>query len=1074
MGGRPAALQAQGYTFSTLAGTPGVSGEGDNTAQFVSPYGLGADSAGNIYVADTFTGTIRKITSAGVVTRLAGSPDATENKDGTGSAAQIVGPYAVAVDGVGNVYVANSDDSTGGGGNYQIRKITSGGVVTTIRTLPERLARIAVDGAGIVYFIVYGGHGIYKFGSIGDPTLLAGGVGNGSAGYADGTGTNARFDRPSSLAVDQAGNVYVTDTNNHVIRKITSSGVVTTVAGLAGTQGNTDGTGTGARFNLPTGLAIDSTGSLYVFDGSNYTVRKITSGGVVTTLAGLALASGSTNGIGNAARFSGYLAGGQEPTNNNLAVDGSGNVYVAEPFTATIRKITSSGVVTTLAGTTGLAAFTDRPTLVSAQFSSPGGAAADSVGNVYVADAGNRAIRRISSDGAVTTLKADGFLGTDITDFSLPSGVAVDSAGGVYVADRETHTILKISYTGGGGAIGLVGSVSTLAGSFGTTGFTDGQGAAARFNAPGGVAVDDAGNVYVADTNNHTIRKITNGGAVTTLAGLAGNPGASNGTGNAARFSSPFGVAVDNTGTIYVAEIQNHTIRKITSGGVVTTLAGLAGSGGVADGTGAAARFNMPSGVAVDGAGNVYVADTGNHTIRMIFTDGTVMTRAGSAGSPDATDAIGNNARFNSPYGVAVDRNNNLLVADSANHTIRSFFGLKVSTLGGAAGSPGSADGFGSTARFNLPRSVAMDQAGNLYVADYQNHTIRKGVFRVQNLPVSTPVVTQTAAINGIVTLSIGFTAGSSYQWFRNGVAMPGASTSSLAVDVTSAGNSGIYTVFVTNSSGSVTAASVVLAVTAAGPSSALSNLSVRTTMASGQILIVGAVVNGGAKTILIRAGGPALNIFGLTGMVDPRLELYTSGLLPLATNDDWPAALTSTFSGLGAFPFNASSKDAALAQAINGAFTVQAKGTGPGTILVEAYDVAGGVSPRLVNLSARSLVGTGDDILIAGFNLAGTGTKQVLIRAIGPGLAAFGVPATLVDPKLQVFSASGTVVAANDNWAAALASTFAQVGAFALPPASGDAALLVTLNAGTSYTVQVSGADGGIGEALIEVYEVF
>ncbi len=304
-------------------------------------------------------------------------------------------------------------------------------------------------------------------------------------------------------------------------------------------------------------------------------------------------------------------------------------------------------------------------------------------------------------------------------------------------------------------------------------------------------------------------------------------------------------------------------------------------------------------------------------------------------------------------------------------------------------------------------------------------------------------------------------------------MAIAGATNSSLVLNAVSASSAGSYSVVVTNSAGAVTSAAAVLAVTAAGPSSALSNLSVRTTMASGQILIVGAVVNGGAKTILIRAGGPALNIFGLSGMEDPRLELYTNGSSPAASNDDWQSTLAPTFAAAGAFPFGNGSKDAALAQSLNGGFTAQVRGTGPGTVLVEAYDVAGGVSPRLVNLSARSQVGTGDDILIAGFVLSGTGTKRLLIRAVGPGLAAFGVQGTLVDPTLKVVSGS-SVVASNDNWDPTLAATFAQVGAFPLPPDSKDAAIVVTLAAGASYTVQVSGMNNGTGEAIIEVYEVF
>jgi len=231
-------------------------------------------------------------------------------------------------------------------------------------------------------------------------------------------------------------------------------------------------------------------------------------------------------------------------------------------------------------------------------------------------------------------------------------------------------------------------------------------------------------------------------------------------------------------------------------------------------------------------------------------------------------------------------------------------------------------------------------------------------------------------------------------------------------------------------------------------------------------------VMSGGARDVLVRAAGPALAAFGLsTAMTDPRLDLF-NGATRLFSNDDWPATLAGTFSSVGAFALPAESKDAAMVQSIDGARTIQAQGTGPGVVLVEAYDLGSGNSPRLVNVSARNIAGTGDNILIAGFNIAGTGTKQLLIRAIGPKLAAFGVSGALVDPKLEIYSGAGVKLTENDDWAATLATTFSSVGAFALDAGSKDAALLTTLSTG-SYTVQVRGADGGTGEALIELYEV-
>ncbi|MFN9479791.1 MAG: hypothetical protein ACK6C0_10210, partial [Betaproteobacteria bacterium] len=215
------------------------------------------------------------------------------------------------------------------------------------------------------------------------------------------------------------------------------------------------------------------------------------------------------------------------------------------------------------------------------------------------------------------------------------------------------------------------GAVSTLAGAAGSSGSADGNGAAARFNSPEGLAVDGAGNVYVADTQNHTIRKIATAGAVGTFAGIVRSWGSADGTGAAARFAAPYGVSVDAFGNVYVADTVNHTIRKITPVGVVSTLAGTAGSSGSADGIGSAVRFDSPQAVAVDGSGNVYVADTNNHTIRNITPAGAVRTFAGTAGSSGSADGTGASVRFNRPGGVAGDGSGNVHVADTSDYTIR-------------------------------------------------------------------------------------------------------------------------------------------------------------------------------------------------------------------------------------------------------------------------------------------------------------------------------------------------------------------------------------------------------------------
>lgn len=282
----------------------------------------------------------------------------------------------------------------------------------------------------------------------------------------------------------------------------------------------------------------------------------------------------------------------------------------------------------------------------TARFAAPTGVATDGKGTIWVADAGNCTIRRISADGQVRVVagtpggcgSADGAPG--LARFAAPRGVVADGSGTLYVADTANHAIRKITPTG---------LTSTFAGKVGERGTADGTGAAARFDAPAGITRDASGNLYVADRDNHAIRKVTPAGAVTTLAGAAGERGSSDGSGGAARFAAPEAIALDAGGLI-VADTGNHAIRRITMAGLVSTLAGQAGVVGSADGTATAARFAWPSGVAVAN-GLAYVADTGNDALRTVTPAGIVTTVAGLAGTPGEQDGQGLAARFRSPGG---------------------------------------------------------------------------------------------------------------------------------------------------------------------------------------------------------------------------------------------------------------------------------------------------------------------------------------------------------------------------------------------------------------------------------------
>ncbi len=342
---------------------------------------------------------------------------------------------------------------------------------------------------------------------------------------------------------------------------------------------------------------------------------------------------------------------------------------------------------------------------------------------------------------------------------------------------------------------------------------------------------------------------------------------------------------------------------------------------------------------------------------------------------------------------------------------------------------------------------------------------------------ITTQPVSQTAIAGATATFTVVASGAGpyTYQWRRDGTVLTGATSATLAVANVQAANAGSYTVSVTNTGGA-TASSVpaTLAVGPAGPSSRLSNLSVRTTLSAGQLLIVGFTMGEGAKPVLVRGIGPTLAAFGLTNaLADPRLEIYSGAGVKVDENDDWSSALGPVFGQLGAFALNAGSRDAALTRSINGGHTAQLRAATSGVALVEVYDAGTGNTPRLTNLSARNQVGTGNDILIAGFTLSGTGNTQVLIRGVGPALAAFGLTGFLVNPRIAVYRASDNqLIAENDDWAAAAGAVFSRVGAFPLPTGSRDAALLTTLPAG-GYTVQVTGVGNTTGEALVEVYEL-
>jgi uncharacterized repeat protein (TIGR01451 family) len=600
-------------------GKPGFSGDGGLAvnAQLNSPQGLAVDSTGNLYISDHGNNSIRMVAPSGVITTVAGTGVAGYSGDnGPATKAQLYDPEGVAVDAAGNLYIADSS-------NERIREVTPGGIISTA-------------------------------------------AGNGNSGFWGDTGpaTGAQLSDPRGVAVDSTGNLYIADFWNNRVRAVAPNGTITTFAGN-GVQDHLGdgGPATSAALAQPIGVAVSSTGTLYVTDNGRY-VRAVSASGMIATAAGTD--TGGFSGDGGSATSAELL------WLQGVAVDSAGNLYIADTGNGRVREVTPGGIIGTIAGGSISPFYGDGGPAVLGGFSGIQSIAADASGNLYIQELDSYTIRKISAAGGVSTIAGTGACcdsgdGGQATAAQVnPQVVAVDSAGNVYLDGYAR--VRKIDTNG---------AITTVAGngSWGSTG-DGGSATSAQVAQINGLAADSAGDLYISDSVNQRIRMVTPGGIISTVAGTgtAGYSG-DGGPGTSAQLNQPTGLAVDTAENLYILDSNNQRIRRLTPDGTITTVAGNGGSDNTGDGGPATfAQLGGPLGLTIDPAGNLYFA-TGSLTIRRVSAGGTITTIAGDGLSPayigDAGPALAAQFMNFSGLGLAADGSGNLYVPDNGGSALR-------------------------------------------------------------------------------------------------------------------------------------------------------------------------------------------------------------------------------------------------------------------------------------------------------------------------------------------------------------------------------------------------------------------
>jgi uncharacterized protein (TIGR03437 family) len=651
------------YRIETVAGS-GLNGDqGSATAaQISNVQGIAMDRFGNLYLSDTDNHRVRRVSPSGIITTVAGTGVAGFSGDGgTATAAQLNLPYGLAIDYNGNLYIADL-------GNQRVRRVGPDGTIATVAGDGRRASspdggaaaqasllsprNLAVDDAGTLYISEFEGHRVRRVATDGKISTAAG---TGQAGYrGDGSAaTGALVSYPAGLAVDRSGALYIADSGNNRIRKIYPSGTIGTVLGGSPST----------ALSAPIAVAVDAAGTIYTADAS-FVVRSFTLAGKWQDFAGIG--APAFNGDGGLATKASLTA-----VHDLLASPYNTSVYIADGVR--VRWVDLAGVIRTCAGDGYVHSVGDGLQATLANLNQPSAVALDLAGNLFIADTGTQRVRQVVKKGTISTAAGTGVAGigaegaiASIAPLNFPMGVAVDPSGNLLIADSYNHRIRQVTPDG---------RIRTVAGT-GVSGYgADGSPPlTVALRGPRGVCTDRGGTLYVVDTSNHRVLRIPVGGVVQTVAGN-GSPGDGGDGGQAslAQLNQPAACHVDSFGNLYIADTLSHRIRKVSASGVMSTVGGTGAAGFSGDeGAAIAAQLSGPLGIAADDAGNLYIADSGNHRVRLVTPDGIIHTIAG-VGIPgfsgDGGAAL--TAQINLPAGLVLDGSGALYVTDSGNQRIR-------------------------------------------------------------------------------------------------------------------------------------------------------------------------------------------------------------------------------------------------------------------------------------------------------------------------------------------------------------------------------------------------------------------